>query len=315
MKRLLVTGGTGFIGARFVPLAVEAGYEVRVLTRRPQVLERWKALGVRGVEGDLLSPGPWQQEVAKSDVVAHLAQPPTYGSRVTRKRAEAYRDQRLRMDAHLLDALSSSPIQRILYVGGTSYYGNQGPHVVTEDTPPRPTGWGPYIAPAIESLPGYLARGLPLVEAYPGVVYGMGSWFVEYALKPLREGRLIFSIKEAKELSMSPIHVEDCARALLYLLEHGRVGQRYFVVDDEPAPFSDLVRLAAQTLGVRYRRLLLPRWLCALAMGPVVTDSLISEARLSNARLREAGYRFLYPTIREGVPALVESWLGASNHV
>jgi nucleoside-diphosphate-sugar epimerase len=315
VKRLLVTGGTGFIGASFVPLAVEAGYEVRVLTRRPQAVERWKALGVRGVEGDLLSPGPWQQEVAESDVVAHLAQPPTFGSRVTRKRAEAYRDQRLRMDAHLLGALASSPVQRILYVGGTSYYGDQGPRVVTEDTPPRPTGWGPYIAPAIESLGGYLARGLPLVEAYPGVVYGLGSWFVEYALKPLREGRLIFSIKEAKELSMSPIHVEDCARALLYLLEHGRVGQRYFVVDDEPAPFSDLVRLAAQTLGVRYRRLLLPRWLCALAMGPVVTDSLISEARLSNARLREAGYRFLYPTIREGVPALVECWLGASNHV
>jgi hypothetical protein len=90
------------------------------------------------------------------------------------------------MDSLLLESLKPGKVRSVLYVGGTSYYGNQGPRLVTEDTAPRPSGWGPYIAPAIESLPGYVARGLPLVEAFPGSVYGLGSWFEQYMLEPLK---------------------------------------------------------------------------------------------------------------------------------
>ena len=46
-------------------------------------------------------------------------------------------------------------------------------------------GWGPYLGPAIDSLPGYVARGLPIVAAFPGWVYGPGSWFAQYVLEPL----------------------------------------------------------------------------------------------------------------------------------
>jgi hypothetical protein len=309
VKRLFVTGGTGFIGGAFVPLAREAGFQVHLLTRSAQSAERWAREGVTPVQGDLLTPGPWQREAAASEWVVHLAQPLTFGGRVTRKRAEAYREQRLRMDTLLLDSLRPDVARRVLYVAGTSYYGDQGPRLVTEDSPPRPSGWGPYIAPAIEMLPGYRARGLPLVEAYPGSVYGLGSWFDQYMLKPLSAGKRLFGMKETLTRCASPIHVEDCARALLHLLEHGAVGQRYFVVDDQPVPFAELTRVAAETLGVTPHRVLLPRKVCDLVVGPVVTDSLTAEARLSNARLHGTGFQLRYPTIHEGVPALVKQWL------
>jgi nucleoside-diphosphate-sugar epimerase len=309
MTRLFITGGTGFIGKRFVALAREAGYRVAVLTRDVQAVASWKCEGLLAIHGDLLSPGSWQEEAAASEVVVHLAQPLTFGGRVTHKRALAYRDQRLRMDTLLLDSLEPGTVKRVLYVGGTSYYGDQGPHLVTEDSAPKPSGWGPYIAPAIESLPRSLARGLPLVEAYPGAVYGLGSWFVEYVLEPLKAGRRLIGMKQALAPIASPIHVEDCARALLHLLEHSEVGKRYFLVDDEPVALARLAEVAARTLGTPHRRLLLPPWLCALLMGPVVTQSLRAEARLSNARLHGTGFQFRYPTIREGVPALVHQWL------
>jgi hypothetical protein len=306
VKRLFVTGGTGFIGRTFVPLALEAGHQVRVLTRNARSLESWERAGVLPVVGDLLSPGPWQEEAAASEWVVHLAQPLTFGGRVTRKRAEAYREQRLRMDSMLLESLKPGVARRVLYVGGTSYYGDQGPRLVTEDTTPSPSGWGPFIAPAIASLEGYRARGLPLVEAYPGLVYGAGSWFQEYALKPLKKGRRLFGMKGTAARCMSPIHVEDCARALLHLLEHGEPGRRYFVVDDQPVPFAELIRVAAESLGVTYKATLVPPWLCHLLLGPVATDSLTAEARLSNARLHDTGFQFRYPTIHEGVPAVVK---------
>jgi hypothetical protein len=308
VRRLFVTGGTGFIGGAFIPLAQQAGYQVHLLTRSTRAAERWARTGVTPVLGDLLVPGAWQREAAASEWVVHLAQPLTYGARVTRKRAEAYREQRLRMDRLLLDSLKPEVTRRVLYVGGTSYYGNQGPRLVTEDSPPNPTGWGPYIAPAIEMLPDYVARGLPLVEAYPGSVYGLGSWFTEYILKPLKSGRPLFGLKETLTRCISPVHVEDCARALLHLLEHGEPGQRYFVVDDRPESFAELSRLVAETLGLHVRKILVPQWVCRLMMGPVLTNSLTVEARLSNARLHGTGFHLHYPTIHEGVPVLVRQW-------
>ena len=60
---------------------------------------------------------------------------------------------------------------------------------------PHPMGWGPYLAPAIESLPGYVARGLPIVAAFPGWVYGPGSWFAQYVLEPLRAGKPVYGLR------------------------------------------------------------------------------------------------------------------------
>lgn len=66
---LLVTGGTGTIGSRVVPLLREAGREVRVLTRHP----RADAAGVAHVAGDTVSGRGLAAAFAGADTVLHLA--------------------------------------------------------------------------------------------------------------------------------------------------------------------------------------------------------------------------------------------------
>lgn len=305
--KLFVTGGTGFIGAAFVPLALSAGHSVHLLTRSEEAAAKWRERGVTPVLGDLRALGDWQRGAAECDALVHLAQPETFGARITQARADAYRENRLRMDSHLLETLGPGH-QRVLYVGGTSYIGEQGKELRDETVTPNPKGWGPYIAPAIEKVGEYRRRGLPIVEAFPGAVYGPGSWFAEYGLRPLKEGRRVLGVRGPSRYT-SAIHLMDCARALLHLLEHGEAGQRYFLVDDEPVRFADLVRCAADALGVPLQKLLLPKLLIRLAMGPVVLDSVTTEYRLSNARLRATGFRCEFPTVREGVPDVVRRWL------
>ena len=64
----------------------------------------------------------------------------------------------------------------LLYVADASAYGSTGPRPVTEDAPPRPSARGRCLTPALEPR-GYIASGLPIVTAFPGWVYGNGSWF------------------------------------------------------------------------------------------------------------------------------------------
>lgn len=315
MTTLFVTGGTGFIGRVLISHAVVAGYQVKVLTRSEQSAMKVETLGAIPIRGDVTVAGPWQEAAASSEMIVHLAQPQTFGGRITLARANRYREERLQMDRLLLDNLRPDVTKRIVYVAGTSYYGDQGKQLQDESTRPNPKGWGPYIAPAIEALSTYYTKGLPILEAFPGWVYGPGSWFQEYIFEPLLAGKPLTGLAGPVRTA-SPVHVEDCARAILHLLQYGEIGQRYFIVDNQPGLVSALAEKAAQILEVRLRARQIPVWLSRLIIGPVVTESLTCDVCLSNARLLQTGFNFNYPTIEQGVPDVIarcKSQLAASR--
>jgi nucleoside-diphosphate-sugar epimerase len=304
MATAFVAGGTGFIGREVVRALCDAGHRARVLTRSTKGAGLARALGAEAIDGDLLARGAWQREAREAEWIVHLAQPQTFGGRVTRARAESYREERLAMDRNLFDALDVDRVRRIVYVGGTSYYGNLGTELRDEDATPVPRGWGPYVAPAIERLGKDLDRGLPVVVAFPGYVYGDGSWFREYVLAPLARKRKINTLSGRSRFG-SPVHVVDCARAIAHLLEHGAIGRRYFVVDDRPTPWSAFYETAARAMRTEPRVRKIPVWLLRWLVGPVVTDSVLSDAVLSNARLKATGFSLRFPTIDEGIPDVV----------
>jgi nucleoside-diphosphate-sugar epimerase len=309
-RTVFVTGGSGFIGRAFVREAVAAGYRVSALARSEASAARLTALGATGVIGDARDDrGTWRSAAAAAELVVHLAQPEAFGGRVTDARARRYRDERLDMDEALLGALDPALVDRIVYVAGTSYYGDLARETLhDESAEPHPRGWGPYIAPALEALAAQRFRGLPIVEAFPGWVYGPGSWFGEYVLAPLRAGKPLVGLSGRPRLA-SLVHVDDCARALLHLLEAGENGARYFVVDDAPVETDRLGELAARVMGVPFKTRKLPRIACRLLLGRVITESLTYENRLSNKRLRDTGFVPQFPTYERGVPDVVERWL------
>lgn len=308
-KRIFVTGARGFIGTSLLDAAIAEGYRVAALTRDAGALAGLRAQGADAIVGDLGdASGRWREAVSQADAVVHLAQPQTFGGRVTKSRARDYGRRRLAMDRALFEAIDPARTTRIIYVAGTSYYGDTGASLCAEDAVPHPSGWGPYLAPAIEAVPAYTARGLPIVAAFPGWVYGPGSWFAEYVLAPLHAGKPVYGLSGRKRFT-SPIHVEDCARAILHLVRAGEAGQRYFLVDDLPVEGERLADLAAQALGVAGRARKLPFWLLKAFVGPVIAESLAYENRLSNNRLRSSGFLFKFATCEQGVPDVVARWL------
>ena len=68
--KIIVTGGTGFIGRALVDEMVRLGHELVVLTRKA---DRYSRPSVRFVEWDAHSSGPWQAEFLSADAVVNLA--------------------------------------------------------------------------------------------------------------------------------------------------------------------------------------------------------------------------------------------------
>ena len=162
-----------------------------------------------------------------------------------------------------------APPARIVYVADTGCYGATGPRPITEDESPQPSAWGRCLAPAFNRLDGYIAAGLPIVTALPGWVYGNASWFRERVIEPVMAGRPVLQFGKTRPW-LSPIHVHDCARALVHLAERGEVGGRYFLVNTDPIRMDEFAATFARLANRSLRVWRVPAAARRLVVGPVL---------------------------------------------
>jgi nucleoside-diphosphate-sugar epimerase len=293
-----VTGAAGFIGTALIKVLVAGGHQVFGLAHCAEAAQRVLRAGAAPVMGDLLEPGLWQDEAA-ADWVFHLPPHLMCGLRAKWRRAASLARARVMMDAHLLDAVAGAT-RRLVYVADTSFYGATGPRPITEDHPPRPSVCGRALMPALDRLDGYVIAGLPIVTALPGRVYGNGSWFRERIIKPVMAGRRVLQFGRTGPW-VSPIHVQDCARALVHLAERGEAGGRYFLVDSDPIRMHEFAGTFARLARLPLRVWHVPAAATRLVSGRVLGNDIHADAVFSNIRLRGIGFRFEYPTLEQGV--------------
>jgi len=279
-----VTGATGFIGRELVRILASGGHHVVALSPTIQDARDLRRAGAVPVVGDLGEPGQWQDEAA-AEWVFHLPDSPA--------------STRTSMDAHLLDTIACGITRRIVYVADADWYGATGTRPITEDEAPKPSGPARHFLPALNRLGGYIAAGLPIVTAFPGCVYGNGSWFNQRIAEPIAAGRHVVQVGTARHW-VSPIHVHDCARALVHLAEHGEPGSRYFLVNDDPIQLHEFAETFAHLVNQPLRLWRLPV-AARFVIGSVLSGPAQTHAVLSNIRLRSLGFRFRYPTLEQGL--------------
>ena len=296
-----MTGAAGFLGTEVVRVLRSQGHEVFGLTRSIEGAERVRLAGAVPVIGDLFVAGQWQDEAA-ADWVFHIAPRSERGVRLTRRRGKS--DAHVLTDANLLDTVATGNTQRVVYVADACYYGTTGVNAITEEHTPRPLPRGTLLTPALNRLDGYVVTGLPIVSVFPGVVYGYGSWFQKRVADPLMTGRRVLRLGSAAAW-VSPVHVHDCARALVHLAEHGESGGRYFVVNTEPTRMRNFAGGFAERIERPLRFYPLPPRVTKLLVEPALADYLRGNALFSNIRLRATGFRFAYPTVDDGMRQIV----------
>lgn len=298
-----VTGAAGFIGTELVKELAGRGHHVLGLAGSADEAARLRRIGATAVMGDLLVPGTWQDE-AGADWVFHLPPYQSYPGHLTHDRAAAIASARLLMDAHLLDAVATTATRRVIYVADTRCYGATGARPITEDEAPPPHGTEHCPTPALDRLDGYVVSGLPIVTALPGWVYGSAGWFRERVIDPIIAGRRVLQFGDSSPW-VSPIHVRDCARALVHLAERGAIGRRYFVVNSDAVRMSEFAATFARLARRPLRVWRMPAVAARVVGSTPMSGNDPNDAVFSNARLRGTGFRFLYPTIEEGLQEIV----------
>lgn len=190
------------------------------------------------------------------------------------------------------------------YLSTVGVYGDHGGDWVNEDTPCRPVSRRSVAR--VEAEEGWTdlagQAGVPLSILRLSGIYGPGR----NALKSIEEGKARQLIRPGQVFNR--IHVEDIGGATA-LLAYQRLGGVYNVTDDKPAPPQDVVAQAAKLMGVEPP----PEIDFATAeLSPMARSFYRENKRVSNARIKAAGYTFLYPDYESGLERLYNdgSWRG-----
>ena len=292
--RVLVTGGTGFIGTPVCRALRAAGHAVTVVTRDPGRLQSgavgWDRVG---------------EAVRSADALVNLAGEPIAVARWTAAQKERIRDSRVAATRRLVDAAAAAATRppTLVNASAVGYYGPRGDEPLDESAPP---GEG-FLADVCRAWEAEAERaetlGMRVVRLRIGMVLGPGGGalarmqgpFRAFVGGPLGDGRQW----------MSWIHVDDVVGLVLEAIG----SERYHGPVNGTAPRPVTNREFSATLG---RALSRPSWLPApafalrLAFGEMA-EMLLAGQRVVPRAAERAGYRWRYSELLTSLRASVRT--------
>ena len=311
--RVVISGGTGFIGQSLVMSLTERGDDVVVLSRGSR-RARHCGLGPRPacfrgsgkVELTTWTPekeGEWMRAIDGADAVVHLAGAGVFDEAWTPERREVLRSSRIRSTELLAEAIAGAAKKPRVFVSGSAigiYGTSTGDRTLSEDDPPGDDflatlcrDWEAAAAPAraagvrvchpriglvLGRDGGMLAKMIPAFRAFVGGPVGTGAQYMGW------------------------VHIVDAVRALEHAMDTVIVGP-FNVTAPDPVTMATFAHVLGETLG-RPALFRVPPFAVKLAFGDRA-DAVLTGQRAVPRRLSDAGFAFVFPELASALADII----------
>lgn len=233
--RVLLTGASGYVGGRLLPLLEKQGRRVRCLARRPEFLARRVGPTTEVVRGDVLDEDSLAAAFEGVETAYYLVH--SMGN----TGGEDFEEQDRRAAQSFGRAARAAGVARIVYLGGLGEEGSDlSPHLRSRHEVGRRLG----------------EAGVPVIELRASIVIGSGSLSFEM-IRALVERLPIMVTPRWVDVVAQPIWIDDLLRYLLEALDlEGDESRIYEIGGAERVSYRDLMSEYARQRGLR--RLMIP---------------------------------------------------------
>lgn len=295
--RIIVTGGTGFVGPHLVSRLANDGHEVTVLIR-PGEHQANSSSNVSFLQGDPTQEGSWQDAVSRCDAVINLAGASVF-TRWTDETKKIILESRISTTRNIVNAITR-PIS-LFSTSAVGYYGFHGDEELIESSPPGndflasvAVEWERETLRAREKEARVVITRFGIVLGPKGGALGqMIPLFRKFLGGPIGSGRQWFSW----------IHIRDLTDAFIFLLAHPDLVGPFNFCSPKPVRNRDLARALGRVLH-RPSYLPAPAFMIRLVLGEF-GSVILKGQRVIPRRLLDAGYIFQYPEIEDALRAVV----------
>jgi uncharacterized protein (TIGR01777 family) len=309
--RIVIAGGTGFLGSPLAEMYAEEGHDVRVLTRglAPGVSRHDPGTGMPGVTRVGWSPSePGAREsietVSGADGVINLAGESIAGGRWTPQRKAALRDSRLLATKSLVLAINAATPPPRVFVSGSAvgYYGPRGDEPLTEEAPPGDDFLANLCVDWETAARGVTAPGTRVALLRTGIVLERSGGALAKMITPFRlfAGGPIGSGRQY----MSWIHRLDWLEMVRWIVDTPQAEGPVNATAPHPVTNRHLSRALGRALG-RPALVPAPGFALKIALGEMA-GSLVTGQRVVPARAKALGFHFRYPEIEQAFRGIFE---------
>ena len=290
---VLMTGGTGLIGAATVTALKERDATVTVLTRRPPA----DAPCVEYITSLSQCEGP-------VDAVINLAGAGLADRRWTRAYKQEILESRVGLTRRLVDWMraQSKPPERLISASAIGYYGASEDGVFSEEAPSG-AGFSAELCRQWED------------EAVCAQELGTAVTRIRLGVVFSSRGGALGKMTQANQLGveswlgtgsqwLSWVHISDVVRAIQFVLKHDTPAPVYNLVAPEAATHRTFAREVARHKGSMLR-LGVPAFAVRWLAGEMADELLLQGQRVVPARLLDDGFEFQYPTLNAALEALM----------
>jgi uncharacterized protein (TIGR01777 family) len=300
--KVLISGGTGFVGSILLKRLVEKGHEVTLLGRS---IESGRALpkGAELILCETTRPGTWQSAVAEHEAIINLAGASIF-RRWTRRGKQEILDSRILSTRNIVEALAGrrNKPTRFLSISGVGYYGFHGDEILEEDSPPGNDFLAQLARQWEDAAEGATKFGASVVLCRSGHVMGRGGGVLS---KLAMISRLHLGGKWGNGMQwLSWIHESDLANIFLFLLEHKEIEGPVNVTAPNPVRNREMMKMLQQTLKARSVVPVVPAFLLKMVTGEFA-GVFLNGQRVLPRRLLEQGYAFEYGELRKAMQDLL----------
>ena len=293
--RVIVAGGTGFLGTALVESLRKDGHTVLVLTRGP-------SRRARGERGSAVEYIPWSADGRDTSWTSHLESADAVVSltgaaidrRWTASHKQAMWESRIKPTRALAQAIASMRRDDMAFVSGSAVgiYGARGDEVLTEESAAGSdflgklaVEWEQEALAASSGARVVLLRTGVVLERDRGALPKMARPFWFFVGGPLGSGRQFISW----------IHVDDWVHMVRWALANAAVSGPINATSPQPVRNLEFARTLGRVLG-RPALFPAPAFALRLVLGEMA-DAVLTGQRAMPARAESLGFRFEHPTL------------------
>lgn len=297
--KILISGGSGFIGSELIPFLQTCGHKIiRLVRDKADVGEEqifWDP--VHGVIDEAAFEGV--------DAVINLSGENISGGRWSQARKERILQSRVEATKTLATAMSKLKRPPGIFISGSAigYYGDRGDAWCTEDTPQGNgflakvcADWEDAAAPAI-------AKGIRTVFLRTGIVLSPNGGALKRMIIPFKTG--FGGAFGSGHQYMSWVAIDDLVAIILFALTNSSVQGPINAVAPNPVTNNDFTQILCKVLK-RPKFFNTPTFMLRLVFGKEMADQfLLASTRVEPFKLTQEGYSFDYPELETALKSLV----------
>ena len=234
-RKILITGGTGYVGGRLIPLVRDRGdeFQLRLMARQPEYLRARVGDDVEIVEGDVTRPETLAAALEGIDTAYYLIH--SMGS------GQDFEEQDRLAARNFAQAAKASGVKRIVYLGGLG---------VQDESLSKHLRSRHEVGAVLQE------SGAQVIEFRASIVIGSGSLSFEL-IRALVQKLPVMICPKWVSTAAQPIAIEDVLAYLSFALDHEAGESRvYEIGGPDQVSYGDLMREYAKQRGLK--RLMIP---------------------------------------------------------